>query len=210
LTADKPEAAAKSKDTLLLNPLEPSGPLNETANRCYKLLAEMKAKTEQINADLDNGGKEVTRLIRTSDALAKNITDLAGIWPTDESFRDRCGGAKRETLVLNEELSRVPRQWTHVRWSFTSALKEVSKLRLLARDLAEAEPKPVPLLSKDGKPVLDKEGRPIYVDAPQPPPNPLVVKREKSLHEVEEQRERLRKIEEEKKNPRIHTDLEGN
>ena len=210
VTADKPEAAAKSQNAPLLDPLQPAGPVGETAGRCYKLLAEMKAKVEQISSDLDDRGKEVTRLLRTSDALARNITDLANIWPADESFRDMCGSAKRQALVLNEELSRVPRQWTHVRWSFTSTLQEVSKLRLRARDLAEAEPKPVPLTSKDGKPVLDKEGRPVYVDAPRPPPDPAVVKREKSLREVEEQRARLRKIEEEKKNPRIHTDLEGN
>jgi len=209
LTADKPEAAAKSKDAPLLNALEPPRPVGETAGRCYKLLAEMKTQVEQISADLDKGGKEVTRLIRCSDTLAKNITDLANIWPTDESFRDMCGSAKRRALVLNEELSQVPRKWTHVRWSFTSALQEVSKLRLRARDLAEAEPKPVALLGKDGKPVLDKEGRQVFVDAPKPPPDPVVVKREKNLRDLQAQRDRLRKIEEEKKNPPIKTGLDG-
>jgi hypothetical protein len=210
LTSDKPEAAGKSKEVPLLLRLAPAGPVADKANQCYKLLAEMKSDAERISSDLDDSGKEVTRLIHSSDNLAKNITALVELWPTNEAFRDLCASAKRQALVLNEELSQVPRKWTHVRWSFTAALQEVSKLRLRARDLAEAEPKPIPLVGKNGKPVLDKEGRQIYVDPPQPPQDPVLVKRDRNLREVEAERARLKKIEEEKKNPRLHTDLEGN
>lgn len=210
LTADKPGAAAKRKEAPLLAVLGPAGPSNDTVRHCYKLLAEMKTNAERISADLDAGGKEITRLIRTSDALSRNITDLAGVWPHDESFRDVCGNAKRLVLVLNEELSRVPRKWTHVRWSFSAALQEVSRLRLRARDLAEAEPKPVPVIGKDGKPVLDKEGRPIYVDPPAPPVDPAIAKREQSLREVQAERERIRRIEEAKKTKPLRTELDDN
>ncbi|MGD0090586.1 MAG: hypothetical protein ABSE73_11760 [Planctomycetota bacterium] len=210
LTSDQPGAAAKTKEVPLLTPFAAAEPLVERARTCYKLLAEMKAGVEQISSDLDDSGKEVTRLIRTSDNLAKNITDLANLWPADEAFRDLCGSTKRQALVLNEELSQVPRKWTHVRWSFTAALQEISKLRLRARDMAEAEPKPVPLLGKNGKPVLDKEGRQIYVDPPQSAPDPALAKREATQREVKAERERLNKIEEVKKNPPMKTDLDGN
>ena len=212
LTADQPGAVdIKPKETPLLEPLVPTGPVIEKVRRCYKLLAEMKTNLELISADLDNSGKEVTRLINTSDDLTRNITALAALWPENESFRDKCGSAKREALVLNEELAQVPRKWPHVRWAFTATLQSSSKLRLLARTLADAEPQPVPLLDKHNKPVLDKKtGLPIYVDPPPPPQDPDVVKREKSVKEVEKERERIKKIEEEKKNRPMRINLDDN
>ena len=208
LTADRPEAA-RPKDAPLLASLEAAGPVNATASRCYRLLAEMKTNVEQISADLDAGGKEITRLIRSSDELAKNITDLAGVWLFNEGFRDICGNAKRQALVLNEELSRVPRKWTHVRWSFSASVQSVSKLRLAARDLAEAEPKPVLAVGKDGKPLLDKQGRLIYVDPPPPAINADIAKRDEVRHDVEAKREQIRKLEELKKKPPLQSDLDS-
>jgi hypothetical protein len=207
MIADLPEAVPPKAEPLLTD-LAPAGAVGPTAKQAYVLIADIKTTVEQINTDLDTGGKEITRLSRTSDTLARQITELAGVWPLNESFRDVCGSAKRQALLLNDELSRVPRQWKYVRWTFTNVLKEVSRLRMAARELAEAEPKPVLLVGKDGKPVLDKQGRQVYVDAPAPAVDPLILKREAAVREATEQRARMRAIEEQKKNPRLKTELD--
>jgi hypothetical protein len=207
MIADLPEAVPPKAEPLFTD-LAPDGPVGPTAKQAYGLIADIKTTVEQINSDLDAGGKEITRLIRTSDTLARQITELAGVWQYNESFRDLCGSAKRQALLLNDELSRVPRQWKYVRWTFTNALKEVSRLRMAARDLAEAEPKPIALIGKDGKPVLDKQGRQIYVDPPAPTVDAAILKREAAVREAAEQRARMRVIEEQKKNPRLKTELE--
>ncbi|HYG76129.1 MAG TPA: hypothetical protein VEK08_14075 [Planctomycetota bacterium] len=202
LTADRPEAKTTEKQKqILLDDMPPSGPLNLNARKCYALIASTKEKIEKISADLDDGGKQITRLIRTSDDLSKDITELAEIWPYDKAFRDLCIIAKRHTLVLNDELARVPRKWTHVRWAFTNALKSVSKLRLSAREVAELEPKPQAIVGKDGKVV--------YVDAPPPPVDPAIAKREEIVKKTERMREQMRRIEEEKKKETLPTDLDS-
>ncbi|MCY3023698.1 MAG: hypothetical protein NTW87_32355 [Planctomycetota bacterium] len=211
LTADKPEAEArKPKAAPLLSDLTPSGPANATARKCYAMLADIKANVETISRDLDDHGKEITRLNRTSDALSKNITDLADLWPNNQTFRDMCVSAKRQAVVLNDELSRAPRKWAHVRWAFSATIREASALRLRARDLAEAEPKPRPLVGKDGKPILDKEGRQIYEEPGAAPVDPAIAAREKNLRETKADLERLRKLDARKNEKKMPTDLDGN
>lgn len=211
LIGDKTDAtgAAKPASDELLNELTPVGPLNPTARRCYVLLGFMKENIEKISRDLDNNGKEVERLIRTSDELSKNVTELAGLWPDDQFFRDACINTKRQILVLNDELARVPRKWTHVRWSFNASLREVSKLRLRSRDMAESEPKPMPVIGKDGKPVTDKNGNLVFVEAAAPEVDPLVARREKALREVEAARDQERNRSEERKKKKMAIDLDS-
>jgi hypothetical protein len=212
LIGDKPApgTAAKPDTKALLDDLKPDGPLSPAARRCYFLVGEMKTNIEKVSSDLDNGGKEVQRLIRTSDLLSKNITDLAELWPNDQFFRDACINTKRQVLVLNDELSRVPRKWTHVRWAFNGSLQEVSKLRLRAKDMAESEPKPVALVGKDGKPVVDKEGNQVYVvDQADAPVDLSAEKRDKAKREVEAARAQDRQRDEQKNKKKMPIDLEG-
>src|SRR5207302_1655274 len=146
--------------------------------------------------DLDNNGKEVTRLIKTSDILSKRITTLADLYNEDENYRDRCGTAKRDALRLNDELSQVPRKWSHVRWAFNDTLTDTRMIRVMGRDLAEAEPKPVRVVGKDGK----EE----YVEQP-PKVNPAIAKREASRAKAEEMRAIVRKQDEARKAPPVKT-----
>lgn len=207
LIGDKPEAAEAAKPKALMEDLTPSGPVNKKATRCYGLLAEIKTHVESVSRDLDHNGKEITRLIKTTDTLSHKITALADLWGDDDSFRDVCGTAKRDVLKLNDELSQIPRKWTHVRWSYNDMVTDTRKIRLMARDLAEQEPKPVLLLGKDGKPVVDKEGKPVYTDPPPPNINPAIVKRDVKKAEAEAVRAQVRKQEEARKNPALQTDI---
>jgi len=201
LTGDKPEAkAAEIHKAVLLDDIVPSGPMNLRARECYVLIASMKAKAEKLDADLDGGGKQITRLIRTSDDLSKDITEMAQIWPEDQAFRDICIIAKRHTLVLNDELSRVPRKWTHVRWAFTNTLKSISHLRMVARDIAELEPKPTAVAGKDGKVV--------YVES-QVAIDPAIAKREEIVKKTERMRKQMREMESEKKKRNMPIDLDS-
>lgn len=198
MIGDKPEAVAAAKPKPLMEDLTPDGPVNKRATSCYHLLAEMKTHMEQISKDLDNNGKEVTRLIKTSDALAKDITLLVNLWAEDDQFRDVCGTVKRDALNLNTELSQSPRVWSHVRWAYNDTLKDVRKVRIIASGLAEVEPKPVAQVGKDGKVV--------YVDA-QVNINPAIAKRDMRKAEAEAMSERARKIEDLKRNPPLATDM---
>ncbi|HEY3324554.1 MAG TPA: hypothetical protein VGP72_29145 [Planctomycetota bacterium] len=208
LTADKPEAkAADAKTKILLDDIQPEGPLNQTARKVYGLVQETKEQAEFISKDLDEGGKQISKLIRASDQLCKSITLLADVWPENKPFRDLCIDAKRNALILNDELSRVPRTWSHVRWALSGTLKSVSTLRLRARDLAEAEPKPVPLLAKNGKPVLDKDGKIIYVEVATPA-DAAIARREEITNKAQRMRNQLRKEEEESKKKPMQTELD--
>jgi hypothetical protein len=207
LIGDKPEAVAAAKPKPLMEDLTPSGPLNKKALRCYGLLGEIKAHVESISRDLDHNGKEITRLIKTSDALSKKITALADLWGDDDSFRDICGTAKRDALKLNDELSQVPRAWSHVRWSYNDMLTDTRKIRLVARDMAEQEAKPILLVGKDGKPVLDKDGKEVYTEPPPPNINPAIAKRDYRKAEAEAVRAQLRRAEEARKNPALDTEI---
>ena len=198
MIGDKPEAVAAAKPKPLMDDMTPDGPVNRRATSCYHLLAEMKTHMEQISKDLDNNGKEVTRLIKTSDALAKDITLLANLWPEDDLFRDVCGTVKRDALNLNTELSQSPRVWSHVRWAYNDTLKDVRKVRMAAKSMADAEPKPIEQVGKDGKIV--------YVDAPNNV-NPAIAKRDMRKAEAEAMSERARKIEDLKRNPPLETDM---
>ncbi len=198
MIGDKPEAVAAAKPKALMDDLTPDGPVNRRATSCYHLLAEMKTHMEQISKDLDNNGKEVTRLIKTSDALAKDITLLANLWVEEAQFHDICGTVKRDALNLNTELSQSPRVWSHVRWAYNDTLTDVRKVRIAAKMLADLEPKPIQQVGKDGKIV--------YVDAPQNV-NPAIAKRDFKKAEAEEMSARARKIEDLRRNPPLQTDL---
>ena len=82
----------------VLEAFETTEPLNHKATRSYELLADSKKKVDSISKDLDDGGKEITRLIRNSDELSKTVSQLAELWPDEEKFRDIAGMAKREIL----------------------------------------------------------------------------------------------------------------
>lgn len=201
LIGDKPEAvAAEPKKTPLLEELKPQEPLGRTARRAYALMADIKTNLESVSKDLDDSGKEVTRLIRTTDLLAKNITDLKDLWSYNETFRDICGSAKGRTLLLNDELSRVPRKWTHIRWAFNSTVQELRRLRASGARLAEAEPKPVPVVGKDGKVT--------YVEPAEAPVDPRIVEKDRKIRELEEAKARLKRFEEAKKNKPMRTELD--
>ncbi|HYF51490.1 MAG TPA: hypothetical protein VEJ63_18900 [Planctomycetota bacterium] len=202
LISDRPDAATKdAKKPELLDHITTAEPLNEPAGKAYDLIYEMKVNLDKIAKDLDDGGKEVTRLLRTTDVLSKNITDLSKVWPENEKLKDECSGAKRNVLIMNDELARVPRRWTHVRWAFNDSVKEVRKLRLFARDLAEAEPKPVKVVGKDGKVT--------YVEPEAPPVDPKLVKRIEHVSEVEEAKARLKAANEAKKKKDMPIDLDS-
>ena len=156
------------------------------AQRAYDLITQLRAQIVSVGEDLDGGGKEITRLIRTSDLMSKSITELFGLWPENDLFRDACSSAKRRALSLNEELSRVPRKWTYVRWTYAQVQEEVRKLRVQARDLAEAEPRQIML--------KDKKGNVTYVDPPPVPVDPDVARRQEQLKELEVARESERKL----------------
>jgi hypothetical protein len=194
MIGDRPQpGAVPEKKKALLDELTAGGPLNSKAKNAYALIAEIKTNVDLIAKDLDNSGKEVTRLITTSDTLAKNITKLANIWPEEEKFRDRCGTAKRQALDLNEELARVPRIWTHVRWSFNAVVEHTRDVRLKARDLAEAEEKPVAVPQKDGTVK--------YVDAGPAPVDPRVARKEAILKADEAELARQKKDKDSREKP---------
>jgi len=182
----------------LLEEMTPSGPIVTKSRQCYKLLGELKANAEKISTGLDDGGKEVTLLIHISDELGNNITDLSDLWPENKSFVDYCVVAKRQSIILNEELARVPRNWRGLRWSLNSALVHISKLRHVARDLADAEPKPVATPGKDGK---------IEYSDPVPEPlDPKLARREAAVSEARRARDFIKKQEEEKAKKKMPTD----
>lgn len=209
LIGDRPAARASTDPSLtapasrqLLEEMPAQGPLTTKARQCYKLIAELKTNAEKISTGLDDGGKEVTLLVRISDDLGANITDLADLWPENKTFVDHCAVAKRQSIILNEELARVPRNWRALRWSLNSALVYISKLRHVARDVADAEPKPVATQGKDGK---------IVYSDPEPEPlDPVLAKREAAVSEARRAREMIKKQEEEKKKKRMPTDLKPN
>jgi hypothetical protein len=201
VTADKPEAEAeKVKKAPLLEVLAGEDPLNAKARQCYAVLADIKTNVDLIAKDLDDHGKEITRLSRTSEALTKNINELVDIWPGNELFRDTCGLAKLQTLVLNEELERVPRTWTHVRWAFNSTVKELRKTRLYAKELADAEPKPIAVKGKDGKISYAEPEGPVLSEAEQ--------KKQMMMKEAAEVKARARDAKEKQKNRKLQTELD--
>lgn len=182
----------------LLEEMTPSGPLVTKARQCYKLLAEMKANAEKISTGLDDGGKEVTLLVHISDELGNNVTDLADLWPENKTLVDYCAVGKRQAIILNEELAAVPRNWRSLRWAMNSALVHISKLRHVARDVADAEPKPVATPGKDGK---------IEYSDPVPEPlDPKLARREAAVSEARRARDYVKKQEEEKAKKRMPTD----
>lgn len=198
-------AAAVQPTTVqdLLEDMPAPSPISTKARQCYRLLGEMKSNAEKISVGLDDGGKEVTLLVRMSDELGNNITDLSELWPEDDVFIDQCSIAKRQVLILNEELDRSPRNWRYLRRSLNSSLAGISKLRHTARLLADSEPKPVQMKDKDGKLV--------YVDREPEPLSPELARREAAVSEAKRTREMMRKQEEEreKKRKQIPMDLDG-
>jgi len=192
MIGDRPQAGAPAeKKKPLLEELIAPGPVNAKAKQCYALLVEIKTNVDLIAKDLDNSGKEVTRLISTSDTLAKNITKLANLWPEEEKFRDRCGTAKRQALDLNEELSRVPRIWTHVRWGFDAVVQHTKDIRNRARDLADAEEKPLAVV---------KDGKVTYVEN-KPTVDPVVARKEAIMKSDEDTLARQKKDKEAREKP---------
>ena len=200
VTGDKPGAVSDT-NTGLLESLKPNGEVSSRAQRCYKLISDMKDNAEKIRKDLAEGAKEITRLIHFSDELCKNIGALANIWPADKDFRDVCVTAKRSALVLNDELSQSPRQFSHVRWAFEAMIQDTFKLRERAKELADLEPKPTATVGKDGKIV--------YVDPVAPPPDPRTVRHDAIMLKGEEAANRVKKSEDAKKDKDMPIDLDG-
>ena len=204
LIGDRPGTSENTQPKKeLLEDFTPVEPLDATARKAYRLLDDLKLNLTQISRDLDNGGKEITRLIRTSDLLAKNITELANLWPRNEDFRDVAGSAKSRALTLNDELSRVPRKWTNVRWAFNSTVEDLRRLRRAGHDLAEAEPKLIPIVDKNGKVVK-------YIEPATVPLDPALAQKERDRRILEEEREKLRRAEEARKNKGMPLDIDGN
>ena len=193
---DKPEAVAANATKPLMEEMAPTDALNARGRKTYEVLGEIKVAMELISKDLDNNGKEITRLIKTSDTLAKKITTLADLYNDDENFRDHCATAKRDTLRLNDELSQVPRKWAHVRWAFNDTLTDTRKIRIMGRDLAEAEPRTTRVVGKDGK-VTNTEPLPVV--------NPAIAKREQNRANADAMRAMQKKQEELMKAPAIKT-----
>ncbi|MFH0939813.1 MAG: hypothetical protein V1899_11135 [Planctomycetota bacterium] len=199
LIGDKPEAATALKKTLL-EELKPQEPLDRAARKAYALMADIRTNLESIRKDLDDNGKEITRLIHTSDLLAKNITSLKNLWADNATFHDICGSAKGRVLLLNTELSRTPRKWTHIRWAFNFVVQELRRLCAAGVCLAEAEPKPVAVVGKDG--------RISYVEPVAAPVDPRIAEKDRKLREVEEAKKKLKRYEEAKKNKPMRIDLD--
>ena len=193
LIADRPgAAAAKARDPFYveLEDFPPTGNPNPRAEKAYAAIAELKKLVSLISADLDAGGRERTRLIRSAEGVSAQATALAELWPTEVQFRDACASAKRSALVLEEELRGEPRRWTHVRWAFQETQRQVRDLRRSAAALAATEPALVRVVRK-GQEVWEA-----------PPKDPATVKREEEerrKRELREEKERLRKREQETK-----------
>src|SRR5262249_25307161 len=115
VTADKSGSPAAAERTLsLLDEYVGGEHLNTRAEKCYRLLAELKKNVETVARCLDNRGKENALLVHTADLVAKNITELADIWPSHDEYIDRCASSKRYALIFGEELSRSPWRWAQV------------------------------------------------------------------------------------------------
>jgi hypothetical protein len=191
LTADKPGSAATARDQGLMEEMTPPpGELDSRAKKCYAAIGELKSNLEAISRLLDNRGKENARLVHTSEEVLKNINDLGAIWPGNASFMDACSTTKRSGIFFNDELNQVPWKWTHVRWTYNALLRDTRSLRETAKALADAEPKPVPVVGKDGKLT--------YVDAPDPLVDPATVRREARLNAERAELTRLRESKDEK------------
>jgi hypothetical protein len=193
LTGDKPGVSARRTDSPFRAELEDfpgEANLNPKAQKVCQLLADLKKEVLQISADLDAGGRESTRLIHTTETLGRDITTLAGVWPGDAAFRDACSSSKRTAVVLEEELRREPRHWSHVRWAFRDVQDHVQALRRLAAGRMGGEPRLVRTVQK---------GKEVYVEAPK---DPEILRREleeRRRREAREEADRLRKRQEPEK-----------
>jgi len=106
--------------------------------------------------------------------------------------------------VLTEELSRTPvRKWMQVRWAFNSTLREVSNLRLRARETAEALPKPIRQVDKNGKVEF------IEPSVAEEPVDPAVALSEERKRALEIMKARMTKRDEYRKAPPMQVDLDG-
>lgn len=178
-----------------------SGLMNEKSRKAYDLAESLKKQITQVSQDLDGGGKERTRLIQTSELIAKGITQISELWPADEDLITSCASSKRYALVLEEQLQAEPRRWTHVRIAFSELQKEVAELRRKAVALAEDEPKPI----------VGKDGKLIVVEAAHDPVEMQRKAAERRRKVLEAQKDRLKKFEEAKKKdddePAVRTEL---
>ena len=203
MIADKSDATATTKPSVeMLEVFKPSEPVNTKATRCYGLLADLKNNADRIKVDLLNGGKEITRLVNTSDGIAKNIDDMSKIWPNNQRYIDVCSSSKRSALILNDELSSVPRRWTHVRMAYESMIQEVRTVRIWGRLLAESEPRPVAVAGKDG--------RVTYVDAPSAPIDPKIAHRNELIKRADKISAQQTALEQSEKNKDMPIDLDRN
>jgi hypothetical protein len=175
--------------------------MNEKSRKAYDMVEALKKQILQISQDLDDNGKERTRLIQASELVGKSITQLSELWPADEDLMTSCASSKRYALVLEEQLQAEPRRWTHVRIAFSELQKEVADLRRKAVALAEDEPKPV----------VGKDGKLIVVEATHDPVEMQRKAAERRRKALETQKERYKKFEEDKKkdedDPAIQTEL---
>jgi hypothetical protein len=186
LTADRPGTPAlrtAGPFEVELDEFPPDDNQNPRAQRAWALVAALKKTLLLMSGDLDAGGRERTRLIYSAEALARDVTVLAGMWPADEDFRSMCVSAKRSAVVLEEKLRDEPRRWSHVRWAFQEAQNQIKTLRRGVALLVADEPRVIG---------VTKEGAPIYAEVPQDAAAVQREERERRRRELRQEFERLK------------------
>ncbi|MEI6233161.1 MAG: hypothetical protein WCT04_08920 [Planctomycetota bacterium] len=206
LTADKAgTAGAVAQNPNLLEEMLAPGPVNSKAKKAYALLGELKVNIETVSRCLDNRGKENARLVHTGEEVSKNISAFAAIWPNNDEFRARSSTLKRLALLFNDELNQQPWRWAQVRWSFEALLKDVVGYREYAREIADAELKPIAVLDK-------KTGKVVYQDQPDPSLSTAEARKAAALKATNDEIVRRRKFNEavsDSKKEKIRTELDG-
>ncbi|MCW8132378.1 MAG: hypothetical protein KIS92_18670 [Planctomycetota bacterium] len=165
----------------------PSGLVNERARKAYDHVEALKKQIMQLSADMDDGGRERTRLIEYARLAEKTITEINKLWPEDEDLHVSASGSKRCALVLEEQLTKEPRRWSHVRIAFSELMKEAGDLRRKTVALADDEPRPV----------VGKDGKIVSIEAPRDPVEAERRATERRRKFLEEAKERAKKYEEE-------------
>lgn len=186
LTADRTDATPlkpNSPFAMELDDYKPNGDVLPRVGGAYEMIAELKKQVYTLAADLDNGGKERTRIIYTTEAMGRNIKKLALVWEGDEKFRDACTSALRACFKFEQEVRNDPWEWKHVRWSFSSLQQEVKVLRKRAAAMAVATAEPIRIQTKEGV---------VVIDASQDPKDLEAQEEERRRRESERQKERMK------------------
>lgn len=186
LTADRTDATPlkpNSPFAMELDDYKPNGDVLPRVGGAYEMIAELKKQVYTLASDLDNGGKEKTRIIYTTEAMGRNIKKLALVWEGDEKFRDACTSALRACFKFEQEVRNDPWEWKHVRWSFSSLQQEVKVLRKRAAAMAVATAEPIRIQTKEGV---------VVIDASQDPKDLEAQEQERRRRESERQKERMK------------------